>query len=430
MSRNIASLLGCTLIVVACGGVDELAQPDAVQVVADVQDVAQDQSGDVSDLMVDATGETASDGATDVSDPVPDLTDVTPDVLDTGDVNADLSGLDPDVEEVQWGDVIEAPANEWTWIDFPETKCADGTPTGLGVSLSPGATMAFVYLEGGGACWNYQNCFGLIQTSLHLNGYSEQNFDGIVAGAYLSSLLFDRADLKNPFRDAHHVFVPYCTGDVFSGDREVELQGLLPWEKQTIHFHGAKNLDAYLNRLIPTFESVEKVVVSGSSAGGYGAGISWPRIQAAFGSVRVDLLDDSGPPVPPAGDLWDELVEAWNMQFPDDCLDCALGMSQVIDYFRSGILQNSRMAIMSYDHDPIISTFLGMSWSDFNTQLLDLCAIFDEEPNAHYFVVPGVFHTLILGPGYKEIESSDGMPLWRWVEKFANDEPDWSSHQP
>ena len=105
-------------------------------------------------------------------------------------------------------------------------------------------------------------------------------------------------------------------------------------------------------------------------------------------------------------------------------------MEHVVDYFREKILGQSKMAVMTYDRDPIISAFLGMTWSNFESKLEDLWGIFDEEPNAQYFVVSGIFHTLMLGPGYEEIESDEGMPLWRWVEKFVNDEPDWTSYKP
>ena len=55
----------------------------------------------------------------------------------------------------EWGEPIQAKPNSWQWVPFPGTACADGSPTGLGVNLSPGATRAFIYFEGGGACWDY-----------------------------------------------------------------------------------------------------------------------------------------------------------------------------------------------------------------------------------------------------------------------------------
>ncbi len=34
------------------------------------------------------------------------------------------------------GEPLMAPAKMWTWIDFPDSVCDDGSPTGIGVNLS------------------------------------------------------------------------------------------------------------------------------------------------------------------------------------------------------------------------------------------------------------------------------------------------------
>lgn len=39
----------------------------------------------------------------------------------------------------------------WTWIPVPSSVCRNGSPTGIGVKLKPGATRLFVYLDAGGA---------------------------------------------------------------------------------------------------------------------------------------------------------------------------------------------------------------------------------------------------------------------------------------
>src|SRR6266545_3474680 len=53
---------------------------------------------------------------------------------------------------------IQAPRNTWTWVDFPDSSCGDGSTTGIGVN--PGdSSNVLVFLEGGGACWSYESCF-------------------------------------------------------------------------------------------------------------------------------------------------------------------------------------------------------------------------------------------------------------------------------
>src|SRR4051794_10239175 len=56
------------------------------------------------------------------------------------------------------GAKIEAPADTWTFIPVPEAKCRDGSPTGIGVRIHPGATQLAIYMEGGGACFHDASC--------------------------------------------------------------------------------------------------------------------------------------------------------------------------------------------------------------------------------------------------------------------------------
>src|SRR5690348_4731360 len=48
------------------------------------------------------------------------------------------------------GAPITTPANQWTWVDFPEALCRDGSSTGIGVRLNPNSNKVAIYLEGGG----------------------------------------------------------------------------------------------------------------------------------------------------------------------------------------------------------------------------------------------------------------------------------------
>src|SRR5215468_7682801 len=52
------------------------------------------------------------------------------------------------------GQPLTAPSEQWTWVDFPNTACGNGMPTGLAVNLTTKSSRVLVYLEGGGACWD------------------------------------------------------------------------------------------------------------------------------------------------------------------------------------------------------------------------------------------------------------------------------------
>jgi len=385
------------------------------------------------------------DGEADASSRVPDEDVVVPDTIldvlnpdtisDENDTMApDTMDEDKDAVSVYepppewWGDPIATKPNSWEWVEFPESRCADGSPTGLGINVSPGATKALVYFEGGGACWNYATCFGVIQTSFHLTGYDEGSFKGLIAEVYKNSLLLNREDANNPLSDAHLVFLPYCTGDAFLGTQVTTLDGPL-WAEGEIHFWGRNNVLTYLERLAPTFEGVDHIVVSGGSAGGFGAGFSWSLFQEAFPGIRVDVLDDSGPPLDPAEGQWEAWKEAWNPEFPQNCPNCTESVGALLDYFRTELLQNGKFGLLSYNRDGIISTFFGLLPFQFENRLMELCDLLDEEPDAHYFVVPGLLHTMTI-LGYDGIEADDGTPLWWWITQMVNDDPNWKSYRP
>lgn len=324
------------------------------------------------------------------------------------------------------GEPIVAAANVWRWVDFPDTKCADGSATGLGINLSPGADKALIYLEGGGACWSYENCFA-VPTAFHLDGFGREDFEGLLTETYLHSTLFDRFDARNPLRDAHLVFVPYCTADAFMGDRVARFEGgLFGLDEREMHFAGAANIRAYLRRLAPTFAEVDHVVLAGSSAGGFGAAFNWWAVKAFFADVRVDVIDDSGPPIEPVGGNWGIWQETWGVRLPDGCVDCDQRVGAIMEHARRTLARQGRFALLSYRRDTIISAFFGLFPHEFEQRLMAFAAAADGDAAINYFVLPGPLHTFMI-LGFDQIEADNGLPLWRWVEQMIDGDPAWAS---
>src|SRR2546430_2485329 len=44
---------------------------------------------------------------------------------------------------------LSATPGTWTWIDVPESKCQDGTPTGFAINVQDTSDL-FIFYEGGG----------------------------------------------------------------------------------------------------------------------------------------------------------------------------------------------------------------------------------------------------------------------------------------
>ncbi len=319
---------------------------------------------------------------------------------------------------------ITAPDEQWTYVPFPDSACGNGTPAGIGVNLRRGSRRVLIFFMGGGGCWDGLTCYGGNFAAHIRDTYTEALFNADIAGAGRLPM-FNRALATNPWRDASFVFIPYCTGDIHGGDRVAEHG----WGTRVYPTHhvGARNVEAYLRRLSPTFADAERVWVTGSSAGGYGAGIHWDRVADAFPRARVDLIDDSGPPIAIPKNRWELWRDAWNPLFPQGCPQCIEGPEHLMAFYgrRFGM---SRMALLSYDQDQTISTYVGITTASFQMRLNDaLTREFDPRPMARYFVITGSQHTLF---GNFNLRASNGTTLGEWLGQFATDAPTLRSVRP
>lgn len=245
---------------------------------------------------------------------------------------------------------LSTPPGEWTWVEVPGTVCMDGTTAGFGVSLVPGAAGVMIYLEGGGACFN-DAC-----------DYSAFSIPFVPP----SDGIFDRDDEESAVRSFSMVYVPYCTGDIHGGDHELELGG------EVRQFRGYRNIDTYLEQWVPTFADTGTVLVTGISAGGFGAGLNFPQIAEAFGAGhQMVLIDDSGPPLSSdviAPCLQQTFREVWGL---DGTILAECGDACEPDDFATDTLAHmaerfpdARVGMFSNTADLVIRGFMGFGWSD------------------------------------------------------------------
>jgi hypothetical protein len=238
------------------------------------------------------------------------------------------------------------------------------------------------------------------------------------------SPLFSRDPAVNPYADMNFVYVPYCTGDVFSGSNVRRLDAM-----HTAFFVGYRNLEVYLRRLVPTFGGAgHRIWLTGVSAGGFGAAFNWERVQTAFGSTRVDLVDDSGTPIDIPDSRWTNFKTAWNMQFPTDCPDCAAGVHQLIAHYQQHFSGETghRFAFISYDQDSVIPTFFGITTDMFRTELLAATTQYDGVPFMRYFITPGMSHVVSL----QVLGQPSGTALHDWLVAMQDDTAPWASVRP
>jgi hypothetical protein len=215
------------------------------------------------------------------------------------------------------------------------------------------------------------------------------------------------------------VYVPYCTGDVHAGDNVVTYNYL--GVDHVTHHVGSRNLTAILQHLAATFRATTRIWLAGDSAGGFGAAINFGRVQDAFPGARVDVLDDSGQPIQPDPMRWPLWRAAWNIHFPPDCANCANDIGAFVDYYRDRY-PGHRFGLISYTNDSVITTFMGLTAPQFNTELTALGSHMDATwPTGHYYFIAGVAHVGLLTPP---------PGLITWLGQMVNDDPAWTSVHP
>ncbi len=202
------------------------------------------------------------------------------------------------------------PSEYGSWLKFePEgATCSDGSPYKFWVEFSETSDNVIVFFEGGGACWDYESCSGNggIRGAANPNGLPDSHADvlfdigGMDVGASLVYPLLNQDPDVSPMADWNKVFVGYCTGDVYSGDRTVIYQDPAGVEDDLEFRHaGHRNVLAMIEMLNGMFTTVPKLFVSGCSAGGAGALVNYYFLRTGIEGVQKGyLLDDSGPLYP------------------------------------------------------------------------------------------------------------------------------------
>jgi hypothetical protein len=301
---------------------------------------------------------------------------------------------------------IVAPEQRWSWVEFDDTRCANGTPTGLGINPSSGSSDVVIYLMGGGACWDSGTCF-FAKTAWNIDlGYGPAQF---TSERFRTIPLFDRA--VSPFSDASFVYVPYCTGDLHVGtSTQTYVQG------RPTHHEGAKNLDAFLTRLAPTFANAHRVFVVGTSAGGFGAQMNAWRFKAAFPSAEVHVLADSAALLTPSGTRWREWNEAWKPQRPPGCAGCEDEAEAWAAAARSS-LRGGRLGLVTSEEDGLLSAFAGRTGSEFRDGTHALVTSTFETETSAAFIVPGARHVFL--DQWTGVERN-GVGLLQWVTAWRD----------
>lgn len=175
-----------------------------------------------------------------------------------------------------------------TMLTDTRAKCLDGTLSGYyfeGASAPENSTKYVIFLEGGGECNKQSTCTSATTGPLGSSKYfSSTRYFG--EGEYYANAL-----PPNPFRSWNRIDVPYCSQDLFSGQKTTTDTSTFGF-----YFSGHLILDAVVNALIQDhgMGSATEVIFTGASAGGIAMWINANWLAAKIPSAKIILAPVAG----------------------------------------------------------------------------------------------------------------------------------------
>ena len=291
-----------------------------------------------------------------------------------------------------------------------------------------------VFLQGGGLC------------------YSELCIAVSSGGAWLPTIdILDTEATFNPIRDWNQVYVPYCDGSLFAGDIDIDDDGD---GKTDRHHRGLMNLSAAIDVAAQSFPEPRRVLLAGSSGGGYGTMTAAVLARWSWPDADLYVFNDAGIGLGIDGDssFIDQIMTELNAHsiIPDSQSDL-LADGHLTPFIGWQLEQDPDLQIsaFSYTWDYVISQiYLAVSYENFESWLRqETAALQSAHPERYqYFLPDGSRHTTLLGDpsGFVDTDSLyydliadmlggmdttaiDGMSVGSWMEAFVDGSPSWVS---
>lgn len=284
---------------------------------------------------------------------------------------------------------------EWQTIQLaPHTGavCGNGSPYKFFVNRVAHTRNTLIYMEGGGACWDYASCTGQtgVRGARNPNGIPDDYMSLLNPGASLVSPFVTRI---SPFdavktQQWNIIYVPYCTGDIYSGDKVSvypDPSGTNPplvW-----HHNGVRNTRAVVSWLKDNLPRPTQMLSSGCSAGGAGSITNYQHVRRDMAPTRGFLINDSGPifntprnadpSIYPSQPLQTLIIDRWGLDAPNGPLSyIAAGLPQ-FDNNQIGSVYNALAA--KYKNDRLGHTHF---WQDQNFSAYSYERFYPEIQNA------------------------------------------------
>ena len=167
---------------------------------------------------------------------------------------------------------------------YESAKCLDGSLGGYYMVRNVSSTKFIIELEGGGECASLSQC----SAKLHTNLGSSTKF-----AKTLSSLNFlnDLNESRNPyFSKYNHIFIPYCSQDLWTGTRWRETDPFY----QTFYFGGHEIFKSVIQDVEMELNHATEIILTGESAGGIGVWNNVDFLAAQFPKAKVYAVPIAG----------------------------------------------------------------------------------------------------------------------------------------
>lgn len=276
----------------------------------------------------------------------------------------------------------------WETVTLPYStgaSCGNGTPYRFFINRTPFNRNYALTFEGGGACWDQESCEGK-------GDYSASNPGGVPSdymfqtNAAAGGLVTPFSARTDPFQSVRTqswnlVYLPYCTGDVHSGNTVSVYNDADPTAPRVQYHAGQANIRAAADWLRRRHGRPAHLLMTGFSAGGVGATTNYAVVRDILAPKRkTTLLADSGPlfNAPRGGDpavypslpLHETIRTAWGLDESGSLIPVLKAKMPALDENNMGSLAptlarkypKDRFGYMAYQEDMIFS---GFSYTDF-----------------------------------------------------------------
>ncbi len=343
-------------------------------------------------------------------------------------------------------------AGQWQRIDNPAPAIGlDGKLHKAQCSGFPGTDKSFrfwarkgasrnlvVYFEGGGACWDNLTC-SYPNAGLPANVpqfFVPQVPPGTDPATIGGIFRADRPD--NPVADWDMVYIPYCTADIHAGSASKQYTsvgnaalGLPPGVPLNIEHRGFDNFMVVLDWMKKNFNRPKNVLVTGVSAGGYGATVNSPWVGRAFPRAKMFVLADASQGVTTAAfDAGNPGRQSWNPQLAPWVFGSGAAQASGPEVMRRAAMgqRKARLAQFTTQFDVVqigfygvIKQFYGPGGACANTAVdwyqqmsKQIVADGSQLRNFRFYLSAGQYHTLLRDDNFYN-ETSAGPPFANWL---------------